>query len=825
MGRLVRAGWKSCTGFLLGWRSASAKAYRRQAGLCLALPIAWGCVDAYLLPRTAAAGFLACVLFLEERIGKRLALQALLFVAWSQWLGTGMSHPDANPGAGLGGGPAAVQVGGAAEGFLIEGRVDGFPSRKRKLTFALDTPRGVFRVTAPDTGFPIVPGLRLRIHARSTPPAPPTNPGQFDYPAYLRSQNLAGILEARSLEAIGGPGPWDRLIACLRTTLERGLDRHVPAAQAPLVRAAMLGATDDLDPDLVEDFKASGMLHILAISGQHVGLFALILLQIFALLRLPRKAAYLATGALLGLYVPICGSQISVLRAALMFWSCLPSVIWERPGSVLNNLGWAAVASLVWMPGQILSLGFQLSFAATFLLILYSRPMAVLTARLRLRSALPLYLVSTPALSLVIFLGLYPLLAALVHTAAPSSILGNLITVGVSSGMIVSACLTLLAGPIAPVAAGFGESTGAFAALLSASVHRLAGWPGAAFSVAALPLGWSLFMGFLVLAFPFALRARKAGPFLLLGIAGFSARWAGGEAWQAWRKPASIAFLDVGQGDGTLCRLPGADILIDAGPPEAGRNVILPYLRAQGINRLDIVVVTHPDLDHYGGLAYVASHIGIGKVIHPGLDADTRAWSDLRATLAERGVPMTAVARGQSLYAGPGMGMSVLSPERAGQYSDRNDNSVVALLALRGRAFLFTGDMGPAAETDLLAHVGKGGVRIRDAILKVPHHGSDLSNALPFLQEVRPPIAVFSAGRRNRFGHPGPATVDALERLGSRIYLTARDGAVTFACDRFAGNWSTWLPAPADTLGHHGIDAARGPDRKDRKGPRRKNVH
>ncbi|MEO6095661.1 MAG: DNA internalization-related competence protein ComEC/Rec2 [Fibrobacteria bacterium] len=825
MWRFVHARWKGCLRFLLGWRNASAKGYRRQAGLCLALPIVWGCVDAYLLPRTAAAGFLACVLFFEERKGKRLMLQTMLFVAWSQWLGmggkAGMPYPDAI----FGSRPATVQADGPGEWSMVEGRVEGFPSRKRKLTFALDTPRGVFRVTTPDTGFPIVPGLRVKIQARPMPPAPPTNPGQFDYPAYLRSQNLEGVLEARSLEAIEGPGPWDRLIAFLRATLERGLDSHVPASQAPLVRAAMLGATDDLDPELVEDFKASGMLHILAISGQHVGLFALILLQVFALLRLPRKAAYLATGALLGLYVPICGGQISVLRAALMFWSCLPSVIWERPGSVLNNLGWAAVASLLWMPRQILSLGFQLSFAATFLLILYSRPMALLTARLRLRNALSLYLISTPALSLVIFLGLYPLLAALVHTAAPSSILGNLVTVGISSGMIVSACLTLLAGPFAPIAACFGESTGGFAALLSASVHRLASWPGAAFSVAALPAGWSLFLGFLVLAFPFALRARKAAPFLLLGIAGFSARWAAAEAWQAWRKPASIAFLDVGQGDGTLCRLPGADILIDAGPPDAGRNVILPYLRAQGINRLDIVVVTHPDLDHYGGLAYVASRIAIGKVIHPGLEADTRAWSDLRATLAERGVPMVAATRGQSLYAAREIGMSVLSPERAGQYSDRNDNSVVTLLALRGRTFLFTGDMGPAAETDLLAHAGEGGGSIRDAVLKVPHHGSDLSNALPFLEEVRPPVAVFSAGRRNRFGHPGPATVEALERLGSRIFLTARDGAVTFACDRTKGNWSTWLTAPADTLGHHGIDSARGPDRKGRKDPRRKNVH
>lgn len=807
---------------------ASMAAYRRQMGLYFALPLVWGSLEAFALPGWSSLGFLACALFLEERIGRRLAMQALVFAGWTAWLGSPLQLK-----AGGRSGPFEASISGAPHSgawIPVEGTVEGFPSRKRKLIFAFATEHGSYRVTATDAEFPIVPGQRLRIEARPAPPSPPTNPGQFDYPAYLRSQDLDGILEARSMSCIGKPGAFDRLIAFLRASLESTLDRSVPPAQAPLLKAAMLGATDDLDPALVEDFKSSGMLHILAISGQHVGIFALILLQAFGILRLPRKAAFLATGAALALYVPICGNQISVLRAAIMFWACLPAVIWERPAFGVNSLGWAATAILAWMPHQILSLGFQLSFAATFLLILYSRPMARLLARLRVRKALPVYLVSNSALSLVIFLGVYPVLAALVHTAAPSSILGNLITVGISSGMIVSACLTLLAGPIAPLAACFGESAGALGALLSASVHRLAHWPGSSLSVAALPLAWSLALFFLVFAFPYAARVRKGLVFGLLGACLFSGRWALGEAWLAWDRPVSIAFLDVGQGDGTLCRLPGADILIDAGPPEAGRNVILPYLRSQGVNRLDLVLLTHPDLDHYGGLAYVASHVSIGKVIHPGLEADTQAWRALKAALAEKGVPMETAFRGQGLYAGKDAAMSVLSPESPGQYAERNDNSVVARLDVRGRAFLFTGDMGPLPESALMA---LGADRLRGAILKVPHHGSDLSSTREFLEAVRPPVAVFSAGRNNRFGHPGPVTVAALEELGSRIYLTARDGAVTFASHGRGGEddigkvgapreaWSSFLRAPAGMEGHAGIDAARG----HRIGARRKNVH
>lgn len=801
----VRTALTTVGRFLLGWRMASAAAYRRQLGLYFAVPLVWGCLDAYALPGWSFLGFLACALFLEERPCRRLAIQTFAFVCWTAWLGAALQPSPSDRSFP----PEASLSGDSRSGawFPVEGTVEGFPSRKRKLTFALETDRGAYRITSAETDFPIAPGQRLRFQARSIPPSPPTNPGQFDYPAYLRSQDLDGILEARSLADIGRPGPFDRLIAYLRTALEATLDRSVPAAQAPLLRAAMLGATDDLDPGLVEDFKASGMLHILAISGQHVGILALILLQVFALLRLPRKAAFLATGAALGLYVPICGNQISVLRAAIMFWACLPAVLWERPAFGLNSLGWAATIILAWMPHQILSLGFQLSFTATFLLILYSRPMARGLARLRQRKALPVYLVSNSTLSLVIFLGVYPVLAALVHTVAPSSILGNLVTVGISSGMIVSACLTLLAGPIAPLSACFGESAGGLGALLSACVHRLAHWPGSSLSVAALPLGWSLALLFLVFAFPYAARARKGLAFALLGACAFSGRWAWGEAWRAWDGPASIAFLDVGQGDGTLCRLPGADILIDAGPPEAGRNVILPYLRSQGVNRLDVVIVTHPDLDHYGGLGYVASHMDIGKVIHPGLDADTHAWRDLKAVLEQRGVPMETAFRGQHLYSGKGASMTVLSPERQGQYPDRNDNSVVAHLDVRGRDVLFTGDMGPMPETALMA---QGADRLRGAILKVPHHGSDLSSSREFLEAVRPPVAVFSAGRNNRFGHPGPATVETLEELDSRIYVTARDGAVTFAYRRGGIEWSSYLRQAPGADGHAGIDAARG---------------
>jgi competence protein ComEC len=784
----MRAVLREIVPFARGLRAAAARGYRRRYGLAAALPVAWAALDAYVWPGWACLGFAAMAFFLEGRPGPRLAGLAAAFAAAAFLFSSRASA-----------GPPAWPRG----AFPLEGTVRGFPSRQRGIQFDLETSRGGFRVRAGDPGCAILPGQKLRLIARCVPPEIPTNPGQFDYPAYLRSLNLRGVLKADSLSVLAGPGPWDRLVIGARRALLRGLERAVPPAQAPLLKAALIGDTDGLDPALVDDFKASGMLHILAISGQHVGIIALIFLQIGGLLGVPRKAACVATAALLALYVPVCGGQVSVLRAALMFACGLPGVLWERPGSALNNLGWAAALTLAFMPWDILSLGFQLSYAATFLLILYARPLAGLLARWRVRRAAAAYVVSTPLLSLALFLGAYPVLAAASHLCAPSSLLGNLATIGLSSAMLASACLALLAAPSAALAACFGACAGGLGSALAACVHALARLPGAAVPIPGMPLPWGLALILAVLIFPYALRVRR-GRVLALACAALFAGYGACARARAAFSPGEAVFLDVGQGDAAVLRLPGAVVLIDAGPEPAGREVILPYLRSQGIGRIDLAIVTHPDLDHYGGLAYLAGRMRIGRFLYPGLDADTRAWAGLKRELTARGIPIDTARRGQLLFAGGGDTLRVLSPEYAAQYADRNDNSVTTLLRLGSRTALFTGDLGPEAEARLMDLEPR---RLAGAILKVPHHGSDKSNPVPFLQAIRPPQSLLSCGRVNRFGHPGPATVAALRNLGSALYCTARDGAVSLSG---TGAWARFLPSDTSLIPRAPPRHARG---------------
>jgi competence protein ComEC len=813
--------------FLRDWRRSAGRACRHQYGILLAVPLVWGCVEAHAMPLSglppalataaATAGFLATALFLQVRPGRGLALQALAFSAWIIWLDARDARlPDAS--APLPADAASAMSLSARDGagpVRLEGTVRGFAQGEGRLVFDLDAGDEGWRIMAADPGFPVLPGQRLAVSGRRKDPDPPTNPGQFDYGAYLRTLELAGAFRADSIRLIASPGPVNRLVAAARDALRAGLARTIPSAELPMFEAALLGITSGLDPSVMEDFRASGMLHVLAISGQHVGIMALILLQAFSLLRLPRKAAFAATGAVLALYVPVCGGSISVVRSAIMFWCALPAILLERPAKGINTLALAACICLLWMPRQILSLGFQLSFGATYFLLLYSRPLSRSLARFRL--AAPLrpaigYAWPTFALSGVIFLGLLPLLSATVHTVSPTSVAGNLATVGLSSAMILAGCLALLAAPAGWPGALIGETAGLLADWMAGVIRILARLPGSCMSSAGLPPLWSALLLLLLLAFPFALRRRRGRLLALIGLALFSGRWAAGAAWERWREPVQAVFLDVGQGDATLLRLPGADILVDAGPADAGRKAILPYLRSQGIDRLDLVILTHPDLDHYGGLAHVAERIAIGKVIQPGGGSDARAWLDLRRVLERRGVAWESARAGQVLYRleGGRFELSVLGPDRAEQYRNRNDNSLVCLLRARGARLLLTGDMEKASQARLMERRGGDGADWKGAILKVPHHGSDRTTDMAFLEAAAPEAAVISAGRRNRYGHPGPETLETLRGLGSRLFLTPVHGAVAWKADRAGESWKTFLPEGGSPAGRLGPGLAPG---------------
>lgn len=240
-----------------------------------------------------------------------------------------------------------------------------------------------------------------------------------------------------------------------------------------------------------------------------------------------------------------------------------------------------------------------------------------------------------------------------------------------------------------------------------------------------------------------------------------------------------LRALDVGQGDALLTRLDGATMLVDAGPdaPTAGAEIV-PRLRRLGVERLDYLVLTHADGDHIGGAPTVMREFAVGTVVHADHDLSHPVMREVIDLARDAGVEVRQVRRGDSMAWHPQVELSVLNPPEPGPDGD-NDRSVVLHLAYRTSAILLTGDIEASAEGEL---VESGALRPAD-VLKVPHHGSNSSSTVEFLDAVAPQIAVVSAGRYNAFDHPRDGALRRLLARDAAVFRTDLGGSVTVRTD------------------------------------------
>lgn len=236
-----------------------------------------------------------------------------------------------------------------------------------------------------------------------------------------------------------------------------------------------------------------------------------------------------------------------------------------------------------------------------------------------------------------------------------------------------------------------------------------------------------------------------------------------------------VHFIDVGEGDSILIVAPdGKTALIDGGEPGSG---VVPYLEALGLKRLDMVVATHPHSDHVGGLVEVLSTLPVSTVVTNGEAETTTVYEDFLNAIANSKANYVEAKRGDRLSLGS-LDFDVLNPSEV-LSSDLNNNSLVLRMSYGKTTFLFTGDAGTEAESSMLG----AGLNLQANILKVGHHGSLSASSLPFLERVRPEVAVYFAGRGNPYGDPNPQTLDKLASVGATVYGTDVNGTVVVTAD------------------------------------------
>ena len=624
--------------------------------------------------------------------------------------------------------------------------------------------------TAEDSRVPIRSGYRYRLTARLKPLHEMANPGGFDYRRWLfRHRVLATGYLRDGPESLGeGSGPVaavDRLRAASRARLDAALAH---AAESAGFSGGMHVAADGLLPGLAigdrsglgdrqwDFLLATGTNHLLAISGLHVGMIALLaggLLRFLWPRAMPRStipaqwtAAVAAVIAAWG-YALLAGLSIPTLRAALMLSILLAGVLGRRRWRLVDLWVLAVVGVLLVDPMAPLDMGFWLSFAAVLLILV--------AVRVRPQRIGPLGLVR---LQWLLMLGLLPLTWMLFDRVAFASLPANLVAVP-----LVSLLLTPLALLILAVSWLLGPA--------------LAAWP--ILLLGAAGHGLFLLLEWLTAVFPESVRASPPLPALMLFAIGMGwmllpRGWPGRAIavilllpavfWPTPRPPDGafeVLVMDVGQGEAILLRTARHDILYDVGPRwgrfDTGEAVVLPTLRAIGVERLERIVVSHTAGDHVGGLRAVRQRYPGAEIVAaeaPGFGIVPEEVQGCRhgKSWERDGVRFT-------LLQAPG--------------ESANDRSCLLRVAGRSRTLLLTGDIERSAERWLAENASVGA----DVVL-VPHHGSATSSTPAFVAATGAGAAVVSAGFLNRWDHPRAEVVARWQAAGARVLRTDRDGAI-----------------------------------------------
>gem|GEM_PF-256575 len=679
----------------------------------------------------------------------------------------------------------------------LEGRV----ARRRDTSLDLEWVRAVdggtplpgrIRLYA-NPGDPLLnepPGRWLRVRARLAPPPGIRNPGGRDRARRLARQGVGA--EGRLVH----PRLWVPL-GMARSGWRRGRARAAARLReqgrgGALLAALGLGDSSGLPAPTRRGFARLGLAHLLAISGLHLTLvgglaFSLTrpLLGRLLVRTLPAvDARRVALGpALLAAasYGTLSGAGFPA-RRAFGFACVLALVVWRRrPSLRLQPLVLAALVMLAGEPALLFSPAAQLSFAASAGL-LWSRgrgtdpgPEAGLPVRLlhRLEGGLRVSASAAAATApwLALHFGAAPGLAWITNVVAVPAVAVGLLPLAL--------CSSAVAWLDPPGADALLRAAATAADLLPAAVQRVAAALPPAEGIRPGTLGL-LASGLVGVA---AVRTRSTLLRVLLAmLASGMPGWL--SAISRGTSPPRVVFFDVGQGDSALVQVPGATVLVDGGTAlpgglDRGSRTVVPALRALGVRRLDLVVASHSDLDHRGGLAAVLESLPVARLWLPqGSQGDT-AFLELRGMARRRGVLLAERGLGDPILRLGELAVEPLWPPRQRSSLTTNDASLVIRLAWRGRRLLFPGDLEQVGEGALLAS----GADLRSDVLKVPHHGSRTSTSPQLLESVAPRVAVVSAPRAGRFGMPHATVLARLRAMGCEVAWTGRDGAVVVALE------------------------------------------
>lgn len=604
------------------------------------------------------------------------------------------------------------------------------------------------------------------------------NQGGFNYRYTLNANSVYGIIKVHSYTK--SLKKTSNIIYMAQNIINENLQKLFEQNEAGILNGMLIGETNSISLKVTEDFKNSGITHLLAVSGSNVAMVVAISKSIFEKL-FGKKHYHIFVTIFIVLFILLSGSSPSVMRAGIMAILEIVANLLIKKSNSVNNLFLSALIILLINPISVLNIGFILSFLGTLGILLFSKNIEK-WLKMFLKSKIILENLSITLSAQIMIL---PIMAYYFNNISVISLLTNMLVLPVASIMTVVGLgvfiISIVSFPLAKIVA-------IPISYLIKYIITVANYCAkASFFNYTVPtpkiihiIGYFLIVSILIikdysgnnliLKYFFKYTTKIITVILVAAFIIVS-----NLSEYIPKNFVEIVCIDVGQGDSFFIKTPsGKNVLIDGGGSETskydvGKNILLPYLLHRRCRKIDYIFLSHAHADHMDGILTVMQNLKVGKVIVGPQNKKDEKFEQLVKECEKRRVPISYVSAGNVLTVDK-IKFSILYPNKNYQDDNVNNLSLVIKMEYANKSMLFTGDIEAKGEENIK--------KLTEAdILKVAHHGAKTSSTEKFLKKVKPKIAVISVAKRNRYGHPNSQVVERLKEY-SNIYMTKNSGEI-----------------------------------------------
>ncbi len=615
------------------------------------------------------------------------------------------------------------------------------------------------------------------------------NPGEFDYNNYLRSKGISGIVTAydiSQIKVINNDNYYlSNIVFHLRKVIDDNIKKIYNDQSAGLLKGLLLADRSEISYNTKTEFINSGVIHILAVSGLHVGFIIIIFVFLFGRFNIYLRSILTVAG--LVFYLMLIGPPPSAFRAGVMAIVLIVAFITNRSTNLLNSVAIAALVILIIFPAELFTPGFQLSFSAVISIAIIYPPIGKIISNLEINNNIARKLLLFIGVSLAAQIGTMPFTIYYFGKVSLIALLTNLIVIPVVGIVVGIGILSIALGFILPAAAIYFSIVNEIIIKISFYIIQITGSSEISFLRIRNFSNYDIVLFYFSLMMLFFFYKRFSNTIakvvlVVICLVNFYLFSTFDNRDLLPDNKLSVIMIDVGQGDAFLLKFPnGKTALIDAGEAtyrfDNGERVILPLMNYLGIDKIDYGFVSHIDLDHYGGFISLIHNNKIAQIYKPVIDSSETKDLRFEKYLVENNVPINYYNK-EAIKVGNSRVYVLNTP--AYKTSTSNNRSGLLKVVYGQSEFLFTGDLEKQGENYYSQMYGS---FLDSDVLKVGHHGSKTSSGEEFLSLVTPEISLISDGIQNKYHHPSETTLNKLKDIGSSIFRTDLSGAILLQSD------------------------------------------